>query len=57
MEIQLKDLKMQNTIDIIGLVSLFLIVVVLILLLIRKKKIEKNTDDLNIGLNKVSIEE
>ena len=53
---EVDNLKTQNTIEIIGLISLFLIIIILILLLIRKKKIENKADDLNIGLNKVNME-
>jgi hypothetical protein len=59
LNIQIKEvdnLKTQNTIEIIGLISLFLIVVILILLLIRNRKIENKANDLNIGLNSISKE-
>ena len=59
LNIQIKDvdgLKIQNQIEIIGLISLFLVVVILILLLIRKKKIENKTEDVNLVLNNVYME-
>ena len=50
---EVDNLKTQNNIEIIGIISLFLIVVILILLLIRKKKIDSKAD-LSIGLNNVN---